>query len=126
MKSVILLSFLAVGAVWADESSDRAAIEKVIATLNNRNAAIEHTADFDNSFELARLRELRPVLTISHQPWGEASFRTWPITVVRIRFITLDVATADAVAEQTLPVLFVLQKSEDRWKIASIRFLAAQ
>lgn len=80
---------------------------------------------------------------ISREPWGEAKI-VYPgmpslpplemldprIVSGKIRFITPDVALADATytysAEgQTKPLLLVMKKQKDKnWKIASLRVLA--
>ena len=81
---------------------------------------------------------------ISHEPWGEATIN-FPgigsitsveilnpqITASAIRFITPDVALADGACTykddgtttQTTPLLFVLKREGDDWKIASLRLL---
>ncbi len=94
-----------------------------------------------------------PTVTISHDPWGEATinfpgmpplppagFYPWinlwiypRIVSGAIRFITPDVALAegawiyqDGAATQTIPLLFVMKKEGDNWKIASLRVLASR
>lgn len=87
----------------------------------------------------------RPTVIISHEPWGEATIN-FPgmggmpgveilnprIVSLAVRFITPDVALADgaftyedgSAPAQTTPLLFVMKKQADDWKIASIRVLA--
>jgi hypothetical protein len=86
-----------------------------------------------------------PTVSISHEPWGEAAIHLpgmAPVPVIEImnprissgaiRFITPDVALAEATwtyksndaTTQTVPLLFVMKKEEDSWKIASLRMLA--
>ncbi|MGD0497605.1 MAG: hypothetical protein ABSC23_04120 [Bryobacteraceae bacterium] len=84
----------------------------------------------------------QPTVIISHEPWGEATinFPTVPVEIVNppvvgrtIRFVTPNVALvdgaftvdADSVNPQTTPLLFVMKKERQDWKIASIRVLAA-
>jgi hypothetical protein len=109
------------------------------------------TADGNAASELALLRRVNPpfrivgpsqesipigAVTISHEPWGEARIN-FPAMESRtidrsIVFITPGVALAegacayqdDAAATQTTPLLFVMKKEGDDWKIASLRVLA--
>jgi hypothetical protein len=74
-----------------------------------------------------------PTVTISHEPWGEVTIN-FPARESRrpIAFITPDVVLAegactyedDHATKQTTPLLFVMKKEGDSWKIASIRVLA--
>ena len=88
----------------------------------------------------------RPVLVISKEPWGEAQLLfpgdprlvstelTNPrITGGKIRFVTSDVALVEGSwtyqevgSSQTIPLLFVMTKEGERWKIASVRLLASR
>lgn len=128
MKSVALaLIFCASWTHAADEASDRAAIRKTVIELR------AFTADFDDDAELARIRTAPgslqpPEVLISTEPWGEADiFIPMPgvsfIAVKKIRFLTPEVALVDAYGKT--PVLFLLRKEAETWKIASIRILAA-
>ena len=85
-----------------------------------------------------------PVVTVSEQPWGEAQinlpgfdpnrkveFLNPRISVTRVRFLTPEVALADGTwtaqegeAKHTVPLLFVMKKEHDGWKIAVARRLA--
>jgi hypothetical protein len=85
----------------------------------------------------------RPTLTISHEPWGEAAIdfpgRLPVVELVNprivgsgIRSITPDVALADGRwtytekggATRTIPLLFVVKKEGETWKLAALRTLA--
>jgi len=129
---------------WADEAADRAAIERAIAALNELPPRIAAVAESPvAAHELTALMNMasspspaRPTVVISHEPWGEATidFRAvdLPNRIVSrtIRFITPNVALVDADRTredgtfQDKPLLFVLKKVEDDWKIASARVLA--
>jgi len=84
---------------------------------------------------------LHPTVTISHELWGEATIN-FPsvaaeilnprIACDSIRFITPDVALADGnwtyengPETQKKPLLFVMKKAGDDWKVASLRLLAS-
>ena len=86
----------------------------------------------------------QPVVTISKEPWGEvtidfpATLSLPPMNIVAprivsgaIRFITPDVALAegdwiydDGVVMRSVPLLFVMKREGEDWKIASLRVLA--
>jgi hypothetical protein len=99
------------------------------------------TADSDAPLVLARLWNRpptygnRPTVVISHDPWGEASIVLPPIILIlnhriaarAVRLITADVAIVDAACidmPEAIPLLFVMKKEADDWKIASARILA--
>jgi len=138
----------------AEEAADRAAISRAIAALNEpSNEPAPHNAlftkDGNAAEELARLRRVNPpfrivvpesgsvampTVTISHEPWGEARINfpaIEPRTVDRsITFVTSDVALAEGAcayqdaATQPVPLLLVMKKEGEDWKIASLRVLA--
>jgi hypothetical protein len=138
MKASVLICLLFASGALADEASDRHAIERVITAANAvpPTPAI-FTADSDAPATLERLRRSnggsgRPAIAISHDPWGEANW-SWshacaPIIGHSVRFITADVALADAVCPGdksiSVPVLFVMRRDGPDWKIASLRLLA--
>jgi hypothetical protein len=82
-------------------------------------------------------------VVISHEPWGEAQICPCvfpqPLVIVNpqfasraIRFITPDVAMVegsytrrDGDVVQTTPLLFLMKRDGDVWKIASVRLLAS-
>jgi len=135
MKTILCISLVFAAIAWADEATDRAAIEGVIGTLNadktgadQKRIASLFTIDADN--ELDRLENLdRRLLQPSDKPWSEV---TTPRFVIQsIRFITAEVALADAANTQygstilvrRVPVLFVMKKQAGEWRIASLRVL---
>ena len=152
MKAFQWLLLIAVCA-WADEAADRLAIARVIAALNQVPPRTElFTPDTDAPAVLERLRQGKrvayrpiqssghPTVTVSHEPWGEATIdlRGPGVEIVdpkivsrAIRFITPEVALADGASTyredgidvETTPLLFVMKKEGDRWKVASIRVL---
>jgi hypothetical protein len=168
MRLVLCLSILmASSAGAADEAADRAAIEKVISTLNSSPGSPGlFTEDFDDDGALISLGVYRsspsvtiPVTTpeggrptihvavgaismcVSHEPMGElgpcgetdrsASASASRFVIQSIRLITPDVALVDAVNNRDFaglsrrsPVLLVLRREGDVWKIASLRVMA--
>lgn len=157
-KALLCLSLLTASYAWADEAADRMAVDRTIAALNEvPQRAPVFTADAYS--ELDHLPDVQPqafriagpartdsgMVTISHEPWGEAalnfpgtaSLPTLEILNPRIasgatRFVTPDVAVTDGVwtykdnagATQTIPLLFVMKREGNNWKIASLRVLA--
>ena len=138
MKVILCLLLLAAQG-WGDETTERQAIERVIASVNeSAPAPTLFTADSDARLVLDLLRPWgdrharRPAVVVSHEPWGEATI-SWsgacgPIVSRRVRFITPDVALADAACiyddDTAAPLLFVMKKDGADWKIASLRRLA--
>src|SRR5579862_3658482 len=150
MKALLCVLLLFAPYAFADEAADRIAIGRAITTLNE---PLQHSALFTGDgraySEFERLRRANPLafriigpaadpvshptVTISHEPWGEATINL-PGRESRpsIAFITPDVALAegactyedDHAGSQTTPLLFVMKKEGDDWKIASIRVLA--
>ena len=101
-----LSAFLFACGVNADEPADRAAIEKVVSTLDS---------------------PVRPSVDISHEPWGEATITlppSHPVIVIHgIRFVTPDVALIEA-TNGSLPVLIVMKKEGEGWRLISQHVLA--
>jgi hypothetical protein len=111
----------------ADETADRAAIEKSVTTLTG------FTADFDSRDVLLKLAApadgaTQPGVVVSTKPWGEATIVMPGVPVLagpkvnKIRLITPEVAIVDAMGKA--PMLFVLRKENGDWKIASVRATA--
>ncbi len=114
MRTILCLPILFAACAWADETADRAAIEKSVAEL--RFAAGAHV---DPEFRL-----------LGHgEPWSEV---TPPYIAIRsIRFITADVAVVDAASTQygsvilvrKLPLLLVMKRQGRDWRIAYLRVM---
>jgi len=142
VKLIPCIPLLFAAAATADDAADRAAIGRTIAALSEtpQRAAL-FSQGADAARELERLGRVGtpdlPTVTISHEPWGEATidFLCLQRIVTRlgsgaIRFITSDVALADGVwtygedgKTHTAPLLFVMKKEAGNWKIVSIRIL---
>jgi hypothetical protein len=153
MKALWCAALLFASYAFADEAAERIAIGRAIAALNEPS---QHSALFTDRraySEFERIRTANPVafriigpaadpeslarvddptVTISHEPWGEATI-SLPGRGSRpaILFITPDVALAEGActyeddhSKQTTPLLIVMKKEGDDWKIASIRVLA--
>ena len=154
MKALLFVPLVLAPYACADDAAERIAIRGAIATLNEPSPPGAHfTGDAYSAFEQLRAAnpvafriiapavqpvlmtrtDDHPTLTISHEPWGEAAIHL-PRGEFRppISFITPDVALAEGAytyadehgTRQTAPLLFVMKKEADVWKIASIRVLA--
>ena len=128
MRLIAAFLLLAAGG-FADEQSDRAAIDSLIHSLrNSSNVSALFTADAENELNRLEAIELN-MAKAAHMPWSEVGP---PVLVIdTIRFVTADVAIANASEMQTgstitsrLPVLFVMKREKDEWKIASLRLLS--
>jgi hypothetical protein len=148
MKVLFCAPFLIAGYACADEAGERITIGRAITTLNEPS---QHNALFvgDGRSEFERLRIAKPLafgiigpaagpvfvdhptVIISHEPWMEATINLRE-SHPSITFVTPEVALAegactsedDHAIKQTTPLLFVMKKEGDDWKIASIRVLA--
>ena len=125
VQALLCLQALVVSCALADEATDRLAITRAIAEGNfTAEAAAEPGIRVILYPPL--VPPAPPIVTISHEPWGEATFtippmpHTPPVLVARaIRFLTPDVALADVdFSNQSL--LFVMKKTAEGWKIASL------
>jgi hypothetical protein len=153
LKAILCVPLLAAPYALADESADRVAIGVAIAGLNEVARGSPPFAEGADTSELDRLKtDSRgvsgppvPTVTISHEPWGEATINfpgTQPPLALEIlnprivcrviRFIMPDVALADGAwtyvgrdATMEKPLLFVMRREGNTWRIASLRILAA-
>jgi hypothetical protein len=124
---------LAASSALAREREDRADIERVVSILNDpRTTAPQKGALFatDAQNQLDRLAELdHRMIGEPRAPWSEVT--TPRIVIQSMRFITPDVALVDAVNTQygsvilvhRVPVLIVMKKEEQDWRIAALRVL---
>jgi hypothetical protein len=101
MKAILCSPLFFTSCALADETTGRAAIARTIAALNEST------------------------VTISHEPWREATINVPARVILKsIRYVTPDVALADATRTST-PLLFVMKKESDNWAIASVYVLAS-
>ena len=154
MKALLCAPLLFVSYAFADEAAERIAIGRAITALNEPSQQGALFTDGRAYSEFERLRRGKPLafriigpaadpesmartdeptVTISHEPWGEATINLLGREPrPSIAFITPDVALAegayayedDHATKQTTPLLIVMKKEGDDWKIASIRVLA--
>ena len=115
MRALCCLLLLAALA-RADESADSAAIRKVLATFNHVS---------ERATVLARDADLPPLDRLSGQEVSQVYFE-----ITAIRFVTPNVAFADATATQfgsvilkrSGPAMFVLKREGGAWRISVMLF----
>jgi hypothetical protein len=123
MRGLACLAILFVVSGLADEQADGAGIRQTLRRLSvpaERDA--QFTADADGKAHLAWAlavphRENEP---LSGDYWPIWTLGQPPIQVLKIRFVTADVALVDTRTADR-PLLFVLRKEQGSWKVASIR-----
>jgi hypothetical protein len=151
VKTIICLAALLTAAAWADEASDRVAIDTTVAVLNTSPSLPSLFAkDFANANELRSflagsstaqlpsdritVRTEAATVVISREPMGEATLYTSHGGFVSrsLTFLFPDTSVVIAVyerplgslASQRIPVLFVMRREEASWRIASFRVLS--
>jgi hypothetical protein len=133
MKLILcFLPFCVVG-LCADEGQNRAAIDKVIAALNDPvqraglfTKDVDSSVDFDRLVDLHRRSSLCPgVLIGMDETWTEM---TVPRVVSgNIRFIAPDVAIVNGASivpgavtlARSVPLLFVMKREGAEWRISA-------
>jgi hypothetical protein len=123
-------------------------IERTITSLNDparRASAFAENGDGPSRYEelksaipvktfriLGPMESASPVLTISHEPWGEVQLQFPAPRRYGTLFIGSDLALSESSCmyqypgelARTIPILFVLKREGAKWKIASLRILA--
>ena len=137
MKAMLCLPLLFATGLYAGESQDRAAIGRVMDSLNEpaqRGRAFAADADSTLDFgSLVRLHRRIPCVACvavgMDEPWTELTVPR--VVCENIRFITPDVALVDGASIirgavsllPRVPLLFLLKKSGADWKITAARVL---
>jgi hypothetical protein len=134
MRPLLCLCLTFAALACAANREDRAAIETAIGALNTPSGALREkllalcSPDSDATREVDQLVTLmRRMEQAASQPMSEVSPPR--LMIQSVRFITLDVAMVDATVSrfgsltgvQHTPVLFVMKKESEGWRIASIR-----
>jgi hypothetical protein len=125
-----LLLFAVICAVpmLGEGAADRIAVEKLIQSLGAANVdSAVFTADAEN--DLPKLRTIQESMRAAvRQPMSEVAPPAFVLS--NVRFISPDVAVAYAAEVQLgtmprkIPMLFVVKKESEGWKIAVLRLLA--
>ncbi|MFY9723877.1 MAG: hypothetical protein WAJ87_00180 [Bryobacteraceae bacterium] len=135
VKLILCFPLFCAAGLWADEAQDRAAIDKVIAALNDpvQRAGL-FTKDVDSSVDFDRLVDLHRKNCL---PFGAmvGIDETWTVLTVprvvsgSIRFITPEVAIVHGASDirgavtlaRRVPLLFVMKKQGAEWRISAVR-----
>jgi hypothetical protein len=128
MRAILASVLLCATLAFADQPADRTAIESVVKSLKTASpVAALFTADADS--DLVQLNAAQSSET-ADQIWSESA--PPGLVIDSIRFLTPDVAIVNAAVLQIgsvlirrTPVLFVMKKETNSWKIASLRMLSA-
>ena len=137
MARLIAAVLLCAAFAVADERADRAAIESVIRSLNSPKPPSDlFTTDAQS--DLDRLKAAHG--DTANGVWSEVPPGiSWPFTVSTtpvvlvdsVRFLSSDVAVANATAEAMggflakTPILLVMKRDAGTWKIAVLKILAS-
>lgn len=123
MRRILCLTILIATCARADDATDRQAIERVIAAVNNHSKPLTdlYTADAPENE--------RSMLSSNEQPWSEVTSPR--ITTRSIRFIPPQVALVECTNTQygsvilvrTTSILLVMKKDAGQWRVASVRAL---
>jgi len=126
--------FFAVG-LWADETQDRAVINRVIVAVNDPmqrpglfTQGADSGLDFSRLIDLHVRRPSCPGVVIGiNETWTEMSVPQ--VVSGNIRFITPDVAMVDRASTihgavsliEIVPILFVMKREGAGWRIDAVR-----
>ena len=119
MRTLRYAAILLAACAWAEEASDRAAIEKVVIAFNHPE---------ERAAVLARDADLGPLPPgYGPEPWSEISSPHFASH--RVLFVTQDVAVVDASAslygtmilKRTVPAIFVMRREATGWKVVLLR-----
>ena len=126
---MLAAGLLATMLAWADDATDRTAIESRVRALNQARTeqAVARLFVAGAENDLDRISEWDP------RPWSEQwPERTAPMIVVQtIRFVTPDVALVEAArtsygsvfAVTRVPLFLVMKRDGGEWRIAALRVL---
>ena len=120
MRRILCLPILAATCSWADDASDREAIERLISAVNH------HSKPLTDAFTADAPESERIMLSGHEEPLSEV---TSPLITIRsIRLITPRVALVEctstqygsAIIARTTSMLLVMKKDEGQWRVACV------
>ena len=114
------MSILVATCAWADDATDREAIEHLIAAVNN------HAKPLTDVFTADAPEIERSMLSAHEQPWSEVTSPR--ITIRSIRLIAPQIALVESTNTQygavmvvrRAPMLLVMKKDGAQWRIACV------
>jgi hypothetical protein len=125
VRRILYLSILVATCAWADDTSDREAVERVIAAVNN------HSRSLSDLFTTDAPENEQVMLSANEQPWSEVTSPR--ITARSIRMISPQIALVEctntqygsAIIVQNTSMLLVMKKDGEQWRIACVQPLPA-
>ena len=120
MRRILCLSILVATCVWADDATDREAIERLIAAVNN------HSKPLTDVFTADAPENERSMLSANEQPWSEVTsprITTRSIQLIAPRFALVECTNTQygsVLVVRTTPMLLVMKKDGEQWRIASV------
>jgi len=120
MRGILCLSILIATCAWADYATDREAIERVIAAVNNHSTPLTdlYTADAPENE--------RSMLSANEQPWSEVTsprITTRSIRLIAPRFALVECTNTQygsVLVVRSTSMLLVMKKDGEQWRIASV------
>jgi hypothetical protein len=114
------LSILVATCAWADDATDREAIERLIAAVN------DHSKPLSDLFTTDAPESEQVMLSANEQPWSEVTSPR--ITTRSIRLITPQIALVESTNTQygstimvrATAMLLVMKKDGAQWRIACV------
>jgi hypothetical protein len=117
---MLCLSILVATCAWADDASDREAIERLIAAVNN------HSKPATDVFTADAPENERSILSPHEQPWSEVTsprIATRSIRLIAPRFALVECTNTQygsVLVVRTTSMLLVMKKDGAQWRIASV------
>ena len=123
MRQILCLSILVATCAWADDATDRAAIERLITAVNN------HSKPLTDLFTTDAPENERSMLSANEQPWSEVTsprITTRSIRLIAPRFALVECTNTQygsVLVVRTTSMLLVMKKDGEQWRIASVQAL---
>jgi hypothetical protein len=120
VRPILCLSILVATCAWADDATDREAIERLIAVVNN------HSKPLTDVFTADTPENERSMLSADEQPWSEVTsprITTRSIRLIAPRFALVECTNTQygsVLVVRTTTMLLVMTKDGEQWRIASV------
>jgi hypothetical protein len=120
VRRILCLLILVAACAWADDTSDREAIERVITAVNNHNQPLTDV------FAPDAPENERSMLSPSEQPWSEVTsprITTRSIRLIAPRFALVECTSTQygsVLVVRRTSMLLVMKKDGEQWRIASV------
>jgi len=123
VRRILCLSILVATCAWADDATDREAIERLITAVNN------HKKPLTDLFTADAPENERGMLSVNEQPWSEVTsprITTRSIRLIAPRFALVECTSTQygsVLVVRTTSMLLVIKKDGEQWRIASVQAL---